>query len=430
MGTGRVAEYPDVVLLMAGTNDYFSSDPADTEANLTGIIDWFATNRPSAVVLVASPPPANGISSYGPGIEAIVSNENTWLQANIAQFPNARYVDVYDTFLNPDGSINNNLLTTIDGVHPDLAGYQVIANDCDVAISQLVSSDRVFNNSSGTTTFQTDTNIGTSKLLVNVLGGTVVFGSSQHLAGLNVSNGALVQVSATTVGNRSVIITPSLAVTGVLDLANNDLDVSGGCMATVESLVQSGYNGGNWGGSGIISTSAAADTTHLTALGVIINDATANATGSLSDAALYSALDGVPVADGDILVKYAYYGDTNLDGTVDGSDYSRIDNGYLMGLTGWANGDFNYDGVINGSDYTLIDNAYNQQGASLAAELPSSASLTSEIAVSPVPEPTTAVAMLAGGASALRRRSRRSTINQEAKMQPPRSRRRASSALG
>ena len=27
----------------------------------------------------------------------------------------------------------------------------------------------------------------------------------------------------------------------------------------------------------------------------------------------------------DVLVKYTYYGDANLDGKVDGSDYSRID---------------------------------------------------------------------------------------------------------
>ena len=61
-------------------------------------------------------------------------------------------------------------------------------------------------------------------------------------------------------------------------------------------------------------------------------------------------------------MKYTYYGDANLDGKVDASDYSLIDNGYLNHLTGWYNGDFNYDGVINGSDYTLIDNAFNMQG--------------------------------------------------------------------
>jgi hypothetical protein len=90
-----------------------------------------------------------------------------------------------------------------------------------------------------------------------------------------------------------------------------------------------------------------------------------------------------------VLLKYTYFGDANLDGKVDGSDYSLIDNGYLNSLTGWFNGDFNYDGVINGSDYTLIDNSFNQQGASLAASIASpDAVATAQIAgTSAVPEP-------------------------------------------
>jgi hypothetical protein len=108
------------------------------------------------------------------------------------------------------------------------------------------------------------------------------------------------------------------------------------------------------------------------------------------------------------LVKYTYYGDANLDGKVDGFDYTRIDNGYLNHLTGWGNGDFNYDGVLNGSDYTLIDNAFNTQGALLAAELTSpSAAATSQIAaVSSVPEPICGSALFLSGAALLGRRKR------------------------
>ena len=74
-------------------------------------------------------------------------------------------------------------------------------------------------------------------------------------------------------------------------------------------------------------------------------------------------------APSDILVKYTYFGDANLDGHVDGSDYTLIDNGYNTRttgapLTGWFNGDFNYDGRVDGSDYTLIDNAFNCKGPS------------------------------------------------------------------
>ncbi len=68
----------------------------------------------------------------------------------------------------------------------------------------------------------------------------------------------------------------------------------------------------------------------------------------------------------DALIKNTLFGDANLDGRVDGSDYTKIDNGFNSPLSGWSNGDFNYDGLINGSDYTLIDNAFNTQVGSPA----------------------------------------------------------------
>jgi hypothetical protein len=79
--------------------------------------------------------------------------------------------------------------------------------------------------------------------------------------------------------------------------------------------------------------------------------------------------DGQAVSSSDVLVKYTYYGDANLDGKVDGTDYSRLDNAIMHPATGWFNGDFNYDGTTDGSDFTLLDNAFNSQGASLAATI-------------------------------------------------------------
>src|SRR5208282_2315621 len=85
---------------------------------------------------------------------------------------------------------------------------------------------------------------------------------------------------------------------------------------------------------------------------------------------------GQTISDTDILVKYTYFGDTNLDGVVNASDYLAIDSAFNHNSSvgaggqfeaGWANGDFNYDGLINGDDYTLIDNAYNSQGSTTFA---------------------------------------------------------------
>ena len=116
----------------------------------------------------------------------------------------------------------------------------------------------------------------------------------------------------------------------------------------------------------------------------------------------------------DVLVKYTYYGDADLNGHVDGSDYSIIDNSALQEastgnpISGWSNGDFNYDGVVDGSDYTLIDNAYNSQGAALSAEV---AATTAQIAgasgSSAVPEPGTIGLLGIGAVGLLGRRTRR-----------------------
>jgi autotransporter-associated beta strand protein len=202
---------------------------------------------------------------------------------------------------------------------------------------------------------------------------------------------------------RLVVQAASLTMspTATLNLGNNDLDITAASLQTITSLVANGYNlpgGGTWSGAGISSTTAAADTSHLTALGVIQN----NQNGS----PIYSStnlFDTTSPGAGDVLVKYTYFGDANLDGTVDGSDYSLIDAGYASqqpgsagpALTGWLNGDFNYDGTVDGSDYSLIDNAFNNQTANLST---SSLVATVTAQTAAVPEPAAAaVALLAAG---------------------------------
>jgi hypothetical protein len=140
-------------------------------------------------------------------------------------------------------------------------------------------------------------------------------------------------------------------------------------LETLTNELHAGFNNGNWNGAGITSSSAAGDTRHLTALGY--------RTGGI-------AFDGVNTSASDVLIKYTYYGDADLNGVVDGADYHQIDMGIGLHLTGWSNGDFNYDGVVNGTDYALIDNAFNQLQASGAGPL---ALIATPTATSEVPEP-------------------------------------------
>jgi hypothetical protein len=210
------------------------------------------------------------------------------------------------------------------------------------------------------------------------------------LAALSIASGSTVSLQSSSNADRTVLIlgaNPSIASTGTLDLGSNDMIVQNGDLPTVTAYLAQGRNGGvngPWTGTGITS-SAAAVSPILTALGSELNDTNAFGANSmtfnpatstyvpatLSGQTLVSAFDGQPVSDGAVLVKYTSVGDTDLSGVVDATDYLMVDNAFNYNqsnpstpIAGWANGDFNYDGLINGDDYTLIDNAFNSQSQS------------------------------------------------------------------
>jgi hypothetical protein len=318
------------------------------------------------------------------------------------------------------GSANSAL--QLEGLLPSTGAWtSSIANTFDASGNAYGTATGTYNGVSGTYAVEwTPTS--------TVSGVTVAAGQTYHfvvntgtgilvetIPGVAISAGGTTVVDPATVhANRQLIVVTDGGLvlagaigqwTALLNLSNNDLDLTNASLATVTDQIRQGYANGTWAGTGgITSTSAAADPKHLTALGVVLNNE--GGTPLFSAANLF---DGTVVSAGDVLVKYTYYGDANLDGKVDGSDYSLIDAGYAShgSLTGWYYGDFNYDGVIDGSDYTLIDNASNNQTVNLSSAALVAAS-TAQVAATPaaVPEPGSLTLAAVGCLALLGRRRR------------------------
>jgi Glycosyl hydrolases family 18 len=190
-------------------------------------------------------------------------------------------------------------------------------------------------------------------------GASLILNATEHLAALTLNGGT---ASATSSGG--VVVVGSLSITngGSLDLQNTGMIIHNGNLAAVTTLIGQGFAGGLWNGLGITSSTAALSSDAT--LGIELND-----DGTPSHHTLLSTFDGQTVINTDVLVKYTFFGDADLSGAVNATDYSLIDSGFNNNnLTGWRNGDFNYDGVINGDDYTLIDNAFNTQAAAPLAQ--------------------------------------------------------------
>jgi T5SS/PEP-CTERM-associated repeat protein len=222
--------------------------------------------------------------------------------------------------------------------------------------------------------------------------GTIVWSSgSLSASSLQLSGGGKMYVSS---GGNKVLRVSSLTVdsanAGKLDLSDNDMivDYSGSSpLATIQSLIQAGYNGGSWTGDGITSSSAAAASlsAHKTALGY--------AEASALFGSFPATFSGQSVDSTSILIRYTLSGDANLDGTVDTLDFNSLAANFGSSINLWSAANFNYDGAIDTLDFNLL-------ASNFALILPTATAAEGVI----IPEPATLALLLL--APLIRRRAR------------------------
>ncbi len=227
--------------------------------------------------------------------------------------------------------------------------------------------------------------------------GTLTLGTALTAANLTLSAGTIKLATNTTKITLNSLSIPG----GTLDVNNNHLLLtytSSDPIASIAAYIKSGFNNGHWNGPGIISSAAEANR----AYGLGWAD----------------GKDGVVpgLSSGQIELKYTLLGDANLDGTVNGTDFSILAANFGRGLTNWDQGNFLYGPSINGSDFSALAANFGQgdSGADVPVSLADIDALDAfAIAnnlplptIAAVPEPAAAALLLSAATGALLRRRR------------------------
>jgi autotransporter-associated beta strand protein len=251
----------------------------------------------------------------------------------------------------------------------------------------------------GNNSYTGGTTVSSGTLLVKHVNG---LGSTTVGPGLAISNGATTNLQA---GLNGPVQLPGLSIDGgsisptsTLDITNNNIVVHNGDISTTVKQARSGLNssGALWAGPGLTSSTAAADAaahgnSTTFAVGAIQNiDKNASAIYSTWPASPSPASGISGLATTDVLMKYTYFGDADLNGVVDNTtDYDLWSNGFtnpgLAATNPWLYGDFDYSGVVdNTTDYDLWSTGFAHQGGPLSGNSPTGSGAPS---VQPVPEP-------------------------------------------
>jgi hypothetical protein len=227
-----------------------------------------------------------------------------------------------------------------------------------------------------------------------------------HLGGITLSNGADLVVAsfgaARTYQNHDVLVigaenattspTFSIGTGSELDLQDNDMIIhnGGADFAAVQALAQEGRNApatagdptgvgngpdGTWTGEGLTSsvatTNDAADNIELNVLAVTLNSDMQLIGNGFTRWNVGTAIEPLRADGNDVIVKYTYYGDANLEGYV-GTDSVATVNGNYTGTTSlvatgypnvdWAFGDFDGSGEDNSNDAAAVNGFYGIGG--------------------------------------------------------------------
>lgn len=170
-------------------------------------------------------------------------------------------------------------------------------------------------------------------------------------------------------------------------------------IASIRGWINSGYNAGDWLGTGITAPTVATDAVINGVLSVMLYD---NTQINYANFATYT---GLVAPFEQVFARVTYTGDFDASGTIDGTDYGYLD-AYLGGGL-LAQGDINADGFVDGSDYGILDAVLGGQVYGNLTAIGSSIVGDGKPPGAVVPEPASVTLLLSGAVALLSARRRK-----------------------
>jgi hypothetical protein len=289
------------------------------------------------------------------------------------------------------GTSISNTLTLDNSTAP--VGINVVSGSHDINAPLVLAKDAVITvTPAGSTLSLGSLQASTVGITKSGAGNLAV--NNVRAGSLTVSTGQVTVTAGRSPSGTSNVKNLSVAGGTTLDLNDQDLvyDYSGATpLGTVRALLVSGYNGGGWNGTGINSTSANLHNAVPGAQTVALGYAEASAVG------ISGSFSGQTLTDAtNVVIRYTYTGDSNLDGTVDTVDFNLLASNFSGSGKDWSQGDYNYDGNVDSVDFNLL-------ASNFSLTLPAGADFANTL----VPEPTAGLVVGALGLLGMARRRRK-----------------------
>jgi autotransporter-associated beta strand protein len=367
----------------------------DTQGNVSKNIDLGYLELDGSVVAQPVTLTWNNTGGTGNGTTWDTSNQNWNNDTGPATYSDGDNVTFNDTN-------NNNYAVTLNTtVNPGSIIVNNSSGNYTISGTGTIAGSGSLTKTGTSSLILSTSNTYTGGTFVN--GGTLVVGANGALpSGQALSIGASGTVQLATNTGGETLSSLSITSGGVLDITNNHviLSYTTDPNTTILGYLSTGSNGGAWNGPGIISSTAASNSSY----GVGYAD----------------GADGIDTSltSGEIEVAYVQYGDITLSGLVNANDFHILTTNFGHVVTGgWEDGDFTYTGTVNANDFHLLTGNFGKTESGEDLSMPASDwaaidafAAANGLSVSSVPEPATAslTAVMCAALLARRRRSARS----------------------